>query len=70
MRRFICIAMAVLFLATIFSGIAESQIHPGSAGHHIFITLLFISITLVHLALNRKALLHYVGDNRKTAPRT
>jgi hypothetical protein len=61
MRRFIGIAILVLFLATIFTGIAESHIHPGNSGHHIVLSILFIAAILIHVALNRKAFARYLG---------
>jgi len=55
MRRFICVTMVVLFLATIFSGLAESHVHYGRPGLHIFIAVLFILATLAHTIVNRRA---------------
>jgi hypothetical protein len=60
MRRLIFFAMAVLFLSTILVGIAESHVHPGSAGHHIIASIVFSLFLLTHLVLNRKSIARYI----------
>jgi hypothetical protein len=67
MRKAVCITMIVLFLVTIFSGIAESHVHPGESGMHTFLAILFIASTLAHLAVNRKALVRYFSGQTKKA---
>lgn len=62
MRRFICIVMAVLFLATIITGIVE-HVHSGSSGCHIVIAILFIASTIAHVVVNRKTFARYLSDN-------
>ncbi|POZ59390.1 hypothetical protein C1O63_0703 [Dehalococcoides mccartyi] len=42
MRRVVCLSMAVLFLATIITGIAEAHVHPGNSGHHVAVAIAFI----------------------------
>lgn len=65
MRRVVCIIMVVLFLATVITGIAESHVHPGSSGHHVFISVPFLISVCVHVWLNRKAFIkHFSRANR------
>ena len=63
MRRIVCIAMAMLFLATIVIGIGEGHVHPGRAEHHIAVTIIFIISTLIHIVLNRKPFLKYLSSS-------
>jgi len=67
MRKFICIAMPVLLILVIVTGIAES--HEFHAGRppvaHIFIAILFILSMCIHALLNRKALIKYYSGPKK-----
>jgi hypothetical protein len=66
MRKAVCLTMAVLFLATIITGIAEAHVHPGRSGVHIVIAVLFITATLTHIAVNWKTFLRYfMGVDKK-----
>ena len=66
MKRPVCITMAVLFLATVITGFAEPHIHPGNAGFHIVIAILFIAATLTHVVVNRKSFArHFFGSVKK-----
>jgi len=65
MRRLICITTVLLFLATIFTGIAELHVHPGSAGSHVFIAVLLIASTLIHVIINRKSFIRYFTRPQK-----
>lgn len=66
MRKIICTAMALFFLLTVFSAIAEAHVHPGSSGTHTIFAILFIVATLGHVAINRKAFVkHLVGMPKK-----
>jgi len=76
MRKIICIAMAVFFLFTVITGVAESHIHPGQSGSHTVISIFFVISILVHILINRKAFVRYfsgkplkteqtVPDNKK-----
>jgi hypothetical protein len=67
MRKFICIAMPVLLILVVVTGIAESQgFHAGRPPEaHIFIAILFILSMCVHAWLNRKALIRYYTDSKK-----
>ena len=56
MRRIVSLAMFVLFIATIVVAVVESHVHPGRAEHHVLITGAFIIVTVIHIVLNRKAL--------------
>ncbi|AAW39202.1 hypothetical protein X793_07195 [Dehalococcoides mccartyi CG4] len=53
--------MAVLFLATIITGIAEAHVHPGNSGHHVAVAIAFIASILIHLVLNRKSFSRYLS---------
>jgi hypothetical protein len=68
MRKFICIAMPVLLILVIVTGIVESQdFHAGRPPEaHIFLAVLFIMVTLIHAWLNKKALLKYYTGPKKT----
>jgi len=61
MRKIIGIAMPILLILVVVTGIAESQdFHAGrSPVAHIFIAVLFIVAMCVHAWLNRKALIKY-----------
>ena len=66
MRKIISLLLAILFLAAIISGFAESHVHPGSAGHHTAISLIFAALIFFHVALNFKALTRYlIGSSKK-----
>jgi hypothetical protein len=59
MRRSISLTMVGLLLAAIITGIAESHVHPGSSGSHTVLSILFITLTFIHIIINRKALVRY-----------
>ncbi len=67
MRKIICIAMPVLLILVIVTGIAESQdFHAGRLPEaHIFVAILFIVVTLIHAWMNRKALIKYYSGLKK-----
>ena len=65
MRRFICIAMAVSFLATVITGFAESHVHPGSAGFHTVVAIIFVISTLTHVVINRKLMARHLMNPAK-----
>jgi hypothetical protein len=61
MRRFLFWVMAVSCILTIIVGIAEAQ--PGHGGlpvAHIFFAAIFILATVIHLIINRKAVMKCV----------
>jgi hypothetical protein len=66
MRRTISIAVPVLMLLSIITGIAESRpSHTGNPVLHIVIVILFIAAACAHAWLNRKALAKYLfGPNK------
>jgi hypothetical protein len=59
MRQFTSITMVGLLLAAIITGIAESHIHPGSSASHTVLSILFITLTFIHIIINRKAFVRY-----------
>jgi hypothetical protein len=61
MRKVLGIAMPVLLILTIVTGIVESQeFHAGRPPQaHIFVAILFIVVMCIHAWLNRKALIKY-----------
>jgi len=66
MKKILGIAMPVLLLLTILSGIGESRpTHPGTPVLHIFIAVLFIIAMCTHAWLNRKALIKYYRSTGK-----
>ncbi|MBN1191285.1 MAG: hypothetical protein JXA46_16135 [Dehalococcoidales bacterium] len=62
MRRYIPITMAGLFFAAIITGIAESHVHPDSSGSYTVLSILFVTLTFIHVMLNRKAFVRYFLD--------
>ena len=67
MRRFISITMMVLFLLTFITGLAEAHVHPGESGIHTPLAILFVVVTVVHVALNWKAMGRYLGGKKVTS---
>jgi hypothetical protein len=66
MRRFICLAMVILFFATFITGFAEAHVHPGQSGIHTPLAVLFVIFTLTHGVINRRALArHFAGAAKK-----
>jgi hypothetical protein len=59
MRRGVCLAMGILFVVTVVSGIAELHVHPGQSGLHTVAAVLLVTITLIHVIINRKAISRY-----------
>jgi hypothetical protein len=68
MRKMICLTMGGLFLLTIAIGIAESYIHPGRAGHHVVVAIVFIAATFAHIVFNRRSLVRYLGGKQSKKP--
>jgi hypothetical protein len=63
MRRVNFIFMAILFILTIITGIAESSpSHGNPAVAHILLVILLVISLLVHLWLNRKACSRYLSN--------
>ncbi|MFA5064201.1 MAG: hypothetical protein WC566_01870 [Dehalococcoidia bacterium] len=67
MRKFIGIAMPVLLILVVVTGIVESQeFHAGRPPEaHIFMAVLFIVVMCIHAWLNRKALIRYYSGSKK-----
>ena len=61
MKRVITIIMGISFLLTVITGFAEAHVHPGESGIHTPLAIIFIAATVVHAALNFKAMRRYVG---------
>ncbi len=66
MRKYVSITLAVLFLAVVVSGFAEGHIHPGSAGHHTVISVLFLIMICAHVTINFKAFARYFKGTVKS----
>jgi hypothetical protein len=65
MRRFLFWALVVSGLLMIIIGFAEAHVHPETlAGHHIAAAAVFTILCLVHITLNRKAMMKYIRSNR------
>jgi hypothetical protein len=63
MRKANFMIMAVLFILTIVTGIAESSpSHGRPAAAHILVVILLVVSLLVHLWLNRKACARYFSN--------
>jgi hypothetical protein len=65
MRRFLFWSLLVSGLLMIIIGFAEAHVHPGTlAVHHIAAAAVFTLFCLVHITLNRKAIMKYIRTNR------
>jgi hypothetical protein len=61
MRRIIVLAMFVLMILCIITGIVESRTsHTGTPAAHILMAVLFIIVVGIHIWLNRKAVAKYL----------
>jgi hypothetical protein len=61
MRRFCVLTLLVLGLLTIILGFAEAHAQPGELPvAHITVAVLFVVLCLVHIVINRKAVLKYI----------
>lgn len=67
MRRTVCIIMIISFFLTIFTGIAESNVHPGQSGIHTVMAILFVISAFIHAWINRKAIVRYFTGNSQKA---
>ncbi|MDD5312219.1 MAG: hypothetical protein PHO26_04205 [Dehalococcoidia bacterium] len=66
MRRIISIAMPLLMILSIVTGIAESQpSHTGKPVLHIAIVILFAVAACAHAWVNRKVLAKYLFGSKK-----
>jgi len=63
------IYLAALPLAFI-SGAVEAHIHPGHAGTHIVVSLIFAVLMIAHIKANWKALAKHCGWRRNTTQKT
>jgi hypothetical protein len=67
MRRLLFWALLISGLLMIIIGFAEAHVHPGElASHHIAMAVIFTIVCLVHVILNRKAVMRYVRGNNPT----
>jgi hypothetical protein len=65
MRRILFWVLLISGFLMIGIGFAEAHVHPGAfAGHHIMAAAIFTVFCLVHVILNRKAVLRYVRGMR------
>jgi hypothetical protein len=62
--------MALFFLLTIVSAVAEAHVHPGRSGAHTVFAILFIVLTLAHVIINRKAFRKNITGTSKKAKLT
>jgi len=61
MRRILVFVLLITGLLTIIIGIAEAQVwHTGPAVAHIVIASFFILTCIVHILINRKAVVRYI----------
>jgi hypothetical protein len=67
MRRAICLITALLFIATIITGFAVTDVHRTDGGPHTGVAILFILATLAHVVVNRKSMIkHLIGSTKKS----
>ena len=65
MRRLLFWALLVSGSLMIIIGFAEAHVHPETlAVHHIAAAAVFTLFCLVHITLNRKAIMKYIRTNR------
>ena len=61
MRRILFWVLLISGLSMIIIGFAEAHVHPGAfAGHHVAVAGIFTALCLVHVILNRKAVIRYI----------
>jgi hypothetical protein len=61
MRRILFWVLLISGLLMIIIGFAEAHVHPGAfAGHHVVAAAIFTVLCLVHIILNRKAVMKYI----------
>jgi hypothetical protein len=66
MRRTLFFLMLITFLPTITSGIVETGHRRGGQPElHIVSAVIFIVLCLVHIWLNRKAIVRYLGSKQE-----
>lgn len=65
MRRVLFLLMLILGVVTIISGIVEmSPRHTGPPVFHIVVASILAILCIIHLCLNRKAVLRYLTGRR------
>ena len=65
MRRLLFWVLLISGLLMISIGFAEAHVHPGAfAGHHVIAAAIFTVLCLVHVILNRKAVVRYIRGVR------
>ena len=61
MRRTLVFLMLITTIPMIAIGFAEAHVHPEAlASHHIAVASVFVLLCLVHIMLNRKAVVKYI----------
>ena len=61
MRRLLFWVLMISGLLMIIVGFAEAHVHPGAfAGHHVIAAVIFTTVCLVHVILNRKSVMKYI----------
>jgi hypothetical protein len=61
MRRFLFWIMLISGVLMIIIGITEAHVHPTTLPvAHIFVSSIFVLATVIHLIINRKAVLKYL----------
>jgi len=65
MRRILVFLLRITGLLTIIVGIAEAQAwNKGPAVFHIIVASIFILLCIMHIILNRKAVMRYVKSGK------
>jgi hypothetical protein len=68
-KAFYIIHVILLIVSTV-SGLVEAHVHPGEAGAHVIISLLFVVLMIAHIKANWKALSRHCGFQNKTIQKT
>ena len=65
MRRIVVLLMLFTGLLTTIAGIAElSPQHVGPPVFHVAVSTIFIVLCLIHISLNRRAVLRYIKGGK------
>jgi len=65
MRRIIVLLMLLTGLATVIGAIVESlPRHYGTPVFHIAVAIVFVTLILVHITLNHRAIIKYIRGKK------
>jgi hypothetical protein len=65
LKRIVYIIYLAALPLAFFTGVVETHVHPGEAGTHIVVSLIFAVLMVAHIKANYKALARHFGWRRK-----